>query len=89
LNDSAGKNGASPIGDYQREEVGTRDAASTELTKAHLQVYKEFLLMKSRLHELILDHAFQYSDTPTFKLASGGLSQFYFNCKKVTLDPEG
>jgi orotate phosphoribosyltransferase len=45
--------------------------------------------MRARLHELILDHAFQYSDIPTFKLASGGMSQFYFNCKKVTLDPEG
>jgi orotate phosphoribosyltransferase len=45
--------------------------------------------MKMRLQELILDHAFQYSETPTFKLVSGGVSQFYFNCKKVTLDPEG
>jgi orotate phosphoribosyltransferase len=45
--------------------------------------------MKKRLHELILDYAFQYSDTPKFKLVSGGMSQFYFNCKKVTLDPEG
>jgi orotate phosphoribosyltransferase len=45
--------------------------------------------MKQRLQELILDHAFQYSETPTFKLVSGGVSQFYFNCKKVTLDPEG
>jgi len=24
-----------------------------------------------------------------FKLAHGGTSQFYFNCKRVTLDPEG
>jgi orotate phosphoribosyltransferase len=45
--------------------------------------------MRKRLHELILDFAFQYSDAPRFKLVSGGLSQFYFNCKKVTLDPEG
>lgn len=45
--------------------------------------------MKNRLHQLILDHAFQYTETPTFKLVSGGMSQFYFNCKKVTLDPEG
>jgi orotate phosphoribosyltransferase len=45
--------------------------------------------MKRRLHQLILDHAFQYTETPTFKLVSGGISQFYFNCKKVTLDPEG
>ncbi|HBD10294.1 MAG TPA: orotate phosphoribosyltransferase [Syntrophobacteraceae bacterium] len=45
--------------------------------------------MKKRLHELILEHAFQYSDRPRFKLVSGGVSQFYFNCKRVTLDPEG
>ena len=45
--------------------------------------------MKNRLHQLILDHAFQYAEIPTFKLVSGGMSQFYFNCKKVTLDPEG
>lgn len=46
-------------------------------------------MMKERLKELILEHAFQFSETPSFKLASGGVSQFYFNCKRVTLDPEG
>lgn len=45
--------------------------------------------MKERLKELILQYTFQYSDTPSFKLAHGGVSQFYFNCKRVTLDPEG
>ncbi len=45
--------------------------------------------MRNRLHQLLLDYAFQYSETPTFKLVSGGMSQYYFNCKKVTLDPEG
>lgn len=45
--------------------------------------------MKNRLKELILEHAFRYSDTPSFKLVSGAVSQFYFNCKRVTLDPEG
>ena len=45
--------------------------------------------MKERLKELILTHAFQYSETASFKLAHGGTSCFYFNCKKVTLDPEG
>lgn len=45
--------------------------------------------MKTRLMQLILDHAFQFSETASFKLVSGGMSQFYFNCKKVTLDPEG
>jgi orotate phosphoribosyltransferase len=45
--------------------------------------------MRKRLLDLILEHAFQYSETPVFKLAHGGTSQFYFNCKRITLDPEG
>jgi len=45
--------------------------------------------MKQRLKELILEHAFQYSEAPKFRLVSGGISQFYFNCKRVTFDPEG
>jgi orotate phosphoribosyltransferase len=45
--------------------------------------------MKERLLELILEHAFQYSETAAFRLAHGGTSRFYFNCKRVTLDPEG
>lgn len=45
--------------------------------------------MINRLMELILKHAFQYSETPIYKLVHGGMSQFYFNCKRVTLDPEG
>ncbi len=45
--------------------------------------------MRKRLLELILEYSFQYSKTAGFKLAHGGTSQFYFNCKRVTLDPEG
>ncbi len=45
--------------------------------------------MRNRLIELILDYTFQYSETPKFKLAHGGTSRFYFNCKRITLDPEG
>lgn len=45
--------------------------------------------MRARLIDLTLEHAFQYSETPKFKLAHGGMSRFYFNCKRVTLDPEG
>ncbi len=45
--------------------------------------------MRERLVELVLQYAFRYSETPGFKLAHGGMSPFYFNCKKVTLDPEG
>ncbi len=49
----------------------------------------DFERMRKRLLQLILEYTFQYSETPRFKLAHGGTSQFYFNCKRVTLDPEG
>ncbi|MHB8138081.1 MAG: orotate phosphoribosyltransferase [Smithellaceae bacterium] len=44
---------------------------------------------KERLGELILERSFKYSDNPPFTLASGRQSNFYFNCKPTTLDPEG
>lgn len=45
--------------------------------------------MKKRLIEIVLERAFQYSEEPVFKLVSGRTSNYYFNCKKVTLHPEG
>ncbi len=45
--------------------------------------------MKDRLMEIILEKSFQYSKEPIFKLVSGGVSNFYFNCKPTMLDPEG
>ena len=45
--------------------------------------------IKDRLMEIILEKSFQYSEEPTFKLVSGGVSNFYFNCKPTMLDPEG
>jgi len=45
--------------------------------------------MRDRLKRMILERAFRYSEEPVFKLAYGGVSRFYFNCKRVTLDPEG
>ncbi len=45
--------------------------------------------MKNRLMEIILEKSFQYADEPVFKLVSGGVSNFYFNCKPTMLDPEG
>jgi orotate phosphoribosyltransferase len=45
--------------------------------------------MKKRLIALILEKAFQYSETPSFRLVSGRTSHYYFNCKAVTLHPEG
>ncbi len=45
--------------------------------------------MKKKLIELILQRAFKYSKEPVFKLVSGRMSNYYFNCKAVTLHPEG
>jgi len=45
--------------------------------------------LKERLVRLIYDKAFKYSSEPTFKLVSGRMSNYYFNCKTVTLHPEG
>lgn len=44
---------------------------------------------KERLGEIILERSFKYSENPPFTLASGRQSNFYFNCKPTTLDPEG
>lgn len=45
--------------------------------------------MKNRLIELIIEKAFKYSKDPVFRLVSGNMSNYYFNCKAVTLHPEG
>ena len=45
--------------------------------------------MKHRLAEIILERSFQYRDNPAFTLASGKTSNYYFNCKTTTMDPEG
>ncbi|OPY10668.1 MAG: Orotate phosphoribosyltransferase [Syntrophaceae bacterium PtaB.Bin038] len=45
--------------------------------------------MKERLAGIILEKSFKYSDNPPFTLASGRKSNYYFNCKPTTLDPEG
>ena len=45
--------------------------------------------MKKQLIQLIYEKAFKYSEEPVFKLVSGRMSNYYFNCKAVTLHPEG
>lgn len=45
--------------------------------------------MKKQLIRLIFEKAFKYSEEPVFKLVSGRMSNYYFNCKAVTLHPEG
>lgn len=50
---------------------------------------KDLLPTKDRLIELIIEKAFKYSEEPVFKLVSGRMSNYYFNCKTITLHPEG
>ncbi len=45
--------------------------------------------MKIRLAEIIIRKSFRYRENPPFTLASGRTSNYYFNCKPTTLDPEG
>ncbi len=45
--------------------------------------------MKKQLTQLIFEKAFKYSKEPVFKLVSGRMSNYYFNCKAVTLHPQG
>lgn len=51
--------------------------------------YRSVTSMKKRLIEIILERTFRFSEKPTFKLASGKMSSYYFNCKPTTLNPEG
>jgi len=45
--------------------------------------------MKERLIEIVLEKSFKYSEDSPFTLVSGHKSNYYFNCKPTTLDPEG
>ncbi len=45
--------------------------------------------MKHQLTELIYTKSFKYSEDPVFRLVSGRMSNYYFNCKAVTLHPKG
>jgi orotate phosphoribosyltransferase len=44
---------------------------------------------KEQLAKIIIERSFKYSEDPPFTLASGKKSNYYFNCKPTTLDPEG
>ena len=46
-------------------------------------------MMKRKLVEMLCRISFQCSDSPVFKLASGGTSRFYINCRPTILSPEG
>jgi orotate phosphoribosyltransferase len=45
--------------------------------------------MKKELIDLLCLKSFKYSEEPVFKLVSGRMSNFYVNCKPVTLSPRG
>ncbi|MDH4027910.1 MAG: orotate phosphoribosyltransferase [Nitrospirota bacterium] len=54
-----------------------------------MRKYSSAAEMKKRLIELIIDRTFKFTDEPTFRLASGKMSSYYFNCKPTTLNAEG
>jgi len=45
--------------------------------------------LKKRLRDLLIEKSIKYSDTPIFNLASGRMSDFYVDCRKVTHNAEG
>ena len=45
--------------------------------------------LKQELIDLLYHKAYKYSEKPSFKLASGKLSQFYIDCKAVSMTPQG
>ncbi|MEI7590899.1 MAG: orotate phosphoribosyltransferase [Deltaproteobacteria bacterium] len=45
--------------------------------------------LKAKLIKMIIEKSFRYSEEEIFKLASGRTSNYYFNCKPTTLNPEG
>ena len=45
--------------------------------------------MKAELIELLCQKSFKFSQEPIYKLVSGRMSQFYVNCKPVTLGARG
>jgi orotate phosphoribosyltransferase len=45
--------------------------------------------MKEELIDLLCRKSFKFSEEPVFKLVSGRMSQFYVNCKPVTLCARG
>ncbi len=49
----------------------------------------DYLAIRKRLALMILSKSFRFRQDPPFTLASGKTSSYYFNCKPVTLDPEG
>ena len=44
---------------------------------------------EKRLLSILARISYHYSPTPTFRLASGKMSQYYVDCKTTTLTPEG
>ena len=45
--------------------------------------------MKNELIRMLLEKSFKYSEKPVFKLVSGRKSQFYVDCKPITLHHRG
>ncbi len=50
---------------------------------------QEIEQQKKHLLDLLVKHAFQYNEQQPFTLSSGKLSNYYLDCRKITLIPEG
>ena len=46
-------------------------------------------MMKQELIRILCEKSFKYSQEPSFKLVSGGMSHFYVNCKPTTMSARG
>lgn len=45
--------------------------------------------LRQRLVRLAVEKSFKYSEQETFRLASGKMSNYYIDCRKITHNPEG
>ena len=45
--------------------------------------------IKEQLLDLVVKRAFQYNEETPFRLSSGKTSNYYLDCRKITLIPEG
>jgi orotate phosphoribosyltransferase len=50
---------------------------------------KKVVAMKAELIDMLCRKSFKFSEEPIYKLVSGRMSQFYVNCKPVTLNARG
>jgi len=68
---------------------GFRDPKIEVVNDSSKKAEESVIAMKQELIDLICLKSFKYSEEPVFKLVSGRMSNYYVNCKPVTLSPRG